>query len=143
VSNEFDFEEEEFSTQFNGRTVLRILAQAKPHRRSLAGFLVAITLVSGLDSYFTFLSKRIVDEGIVAGDRDALLGIVTIYGSLILVQAIAVFGFIYLAGVLGERICERSSSTTSRTCPSPTLTGHRWAGSWPASHPTRIASPSW
>ena len=104
MSDEFEFEEEEFSTQFNGQTVLRILAQAKPHWRWLAGFLVAITIVSGLDSYFTFLSKRIVDEGIVAGNRDALLDIVTIYGSLILVQAAAVFGFIYLAGVLGERV---------------------------------------
>ncbi|MCL7453879.1 MAG: ABC transporter transmembrane domain-containing protein, partial [Anaerolineae bacterium] len=104
MSSEFEFEEEEFSTQFNGRTVLRVLAQARPHWRWLAGFLIAIAIVSGLDSYFTYLSKRIVDEGIVAGNRDALLSIVTIYGSLILVQAAAVFGFIYLAGVLGERV---------------------------------------
>ncbi|MGC9336178.1 MAG: ABC transporter ATP-binding protein, partial [Anaerolineae bacterium] len=104
MSYEYEFEEEEFSTQFNGRTILRILAQARPHWRWLVGFLVAITLVSALDSYFTFLSKRIVDEGIVAGDRDALFRIVTIYGSLILVQAAGVLGFIYLVGVLGERI---------------------------------------
>jgi ATP-binding cassette subfamily B protein len=104
VTQEFEFEEEEFSTQFNGRTVLRILAQAKPHWRWLVGFLIAIAAVSGLDSYFTFLSKRIVDEGIVAGDRTALTHIVLIYGSLILFQAVGVFGFIFLAGVLGERI---------------------------------------
>ncbi len=98
------FEEEEFSTEFNGRTILRILAQTRPHWQWVLGFVVCIALVSGLDSYFTFLSKRIIDEGILAGDRSALTEIVTIYGSLILVQAVTVFGFIYLAGVLGERV---------------------------------------
>ena len=100
----FEFEEEEFTTKFNGRTVVRILAQAKPHWPWLAGFMLAITFVSAMDSYFTFLSKRIVDEGILAGDRAALVQLVTTYGSLIVVQAVGVFGFIYLVGILGERI---------------------------------------
>jgi len=98
------FEEEEFTTQFNGRIVWRILSLTKPYRNWVAGFLFAIALVSLLDSYFTYLSKRIVDEGIVANNQSALLGIVTTYGSLLLVQACFVFTFIYLAGVLGERI---------------------------------------
>jgi ATP-binding cassette subfamily B protein len=104
VSDEVEFEEEEFITQFNGRTLLRILAQAKPYWHWLAGFLLAIAMVSALDSYFTFLSKRIVDEGIVAGDKATLTHIITIYGSLIVVQAIGVFGFIFLTSILGERI---------------------------------------
>jgi ATP-binding cassette subfamily B protein len=99
-----EFEEEEFTTKFNGRTVVRILAQAKPHWPWLVGFMLAITFVSAMDSYFTFLSKRIVDEGILAGDRAALIRLVTTYGSLIVVQAVGVFGFIYLVGILGERI---------------------------------------
>jgi len=98
------FEEEEFTTEYNGKTLFRILAQVKAHWRWIIGFILTIALVSLLDSYFTFLSKRIVDEGIIAGDRAALLDIVTQYGLLILVQACAVFGFIYLAGVLGERV---------------------------------------
>jgi len=100
----FEFEEEEFTTQFNGRTVLRILAQTKPHWRWVVGFMLTIGVVSALDSYFTFLSKRIIDEGIVAGDTQALVQIVTTYGLLIIVQAVNVFGFIFLAGVLGERV---------------------------------------
>jgi len=98
------FEEEEFTTEFNGQTLLRILAQARPHWKWVVGFLLTVALVSAVDSYFTFLSKRIIDEGILAGDKTALTGIVTVYGSLIVAQAAAVFGFIYLAGVLGERI---------------------------------------
>ena len=100
----FEFEEEEFTTQFNGHTVLRILAQTKPHWKWVVGFMLTIGVVSGLDSFFTFLSMQIIDEGIVAGDITALVRIVTLYGALIVVQAANVFGFIFLAGVLGERV---------------------------------------
>ena len=98
------FEEEEFTSQVNSGTVLRVLAQMKPHWRWVVGFLISVGIVSFLDSYFTFLSKRIIDEGIVAGNRQVLIQIVTQYGILILVQALFVFGFIYLVGVLGERV---------------------------------------
>ncbi len=98
------FEEEEFSTQFNNQTILRILALTRSYWYWIAGFLIAIMVTSGLDSYFTFLNKRMVDEGIVPGNRQALLGLATQYGLLVLVQSASVFAFIYLAGVLGERI---------------------------------------
>jgi ATP-binding cassette subfamily B protein len=104
VAERFEFEEEEFSTEFNGQTLLRILAQTRPHWRWVVGFLLAIIMVSVLDSYFTFLSKQIVDDAIVPGDRATLARLTTIYGSLIVIQAIGVFGFIFLAGILGERI---------------------------------------
>ena len=104
MSDYEEFEEEEFTTGFNGRTLLRILGQIKPHWKWVVGFLVLITWVSAMDSYFTFLSKRMVDEGIVAHDRVALTQIILLYGILILVQACAVFGFIYLVGILGERV---------------------------------------
>jgi len=98
------FEEEEFSSQFNGKTVLRILAQTLPHWKWVVGFLLAILITSMLDGYFTFLSKRIIDEGITAADKTALVKIVTQYGLLILIQAVTVFTFIFLAGILGERV---------------------------------------
>jgi ATP-binding cassette subfamily B protein len=103
MSEEY-LEEEDFQTKFTGKTFLRILGLTKPHWKWVIGFLLAIASVSGLDSFFTYLSKRIVDEGIVAGNKDALIGILSIYGALLVVQAIFAFFFIYLAGVLGERI---------------------------------------
>jgi ATP-binding cassette subfamily B protein len=104
VTQQFEFEEQEFNTEFNGRTVLRILGLTKSHWQWLVGFVTAIALVSALDSYFTFLSKQIIDEGIAPGNKEVLANIVLRYGLLIVVQAVAVFGFIYLAGMLGERI---------------------------------------
>jgi ATP-binding cassette, subfamily B, bacterial len=98
------FEEEEFTTQFTGKTILRILQQAKAHWKWVLGFIFAISSVAGLDSYFTILSKQIIDEGILAGNPEALAPIIIRYGILIVFQAAFVFGFIYMAGTLGERI---------------------------------------
>jgi len=97
-------EEEEFSTQFNGRVFLRILSQTRRHWRMVAGFLLFITLVSVLESTTTYLGKQIIDLGIIPRDREALIRIITLYGVLYVVQAIFVFGFIYTAGLLGERV---------------------------------------
>jgi ATP-binding cassette subfamily B protein len=100
----YEFTEEEYTTQFNGRTVVRILVQTKPHWPWVMGFVLMIATVAALDSYFTFLSKRIIDEGILGRDLATVYRLVTVYAGLIFVQAGAVFGFIYLCGILGERI---------------------------------------
>jgi len=102
--SEYEFEEEEFTTQFNGRTVVRILGLARPHWPWLVGFMVATLAVSVFDSCSTLLSKRIIDEGIVAGDRAALAQVVATYGCLILASSVSVFILIYLAAMLGERV---------------------------------------
>jgi ATP-binding cassette subfamily B protein len=102
--SEYEFEEEEFTTQFNGRTMLRILSLALPHWPHLAGFTGATLAVSLFDAYFNMLGKRIVDEGILAADRTALRQIVITYGLVSLVSSVMVFILIYLSGMLGERI---------------------------------------
>jgi ATP-binding cassette subfamily B protein len=102
--SEYDFEEEEFATRFNGSTLRRIGGHLKPHWRWVVSFLLAVAVVSFFDAYFTFLQKRIVDEGIVARSLPALLAILGQYGVLILVQSVAVFTMIYRVGILGERV---------------------------------------
>ncbi|MFN8439872.1 MAG: ABC transporter ATP-binding protein [Caldilineaceae bacterium] len=104
MSEQHEFEEEEFSTKFNGQTLRRIIAAQKPYKWRVIGFLTLVAAVSSLDSVFTYMSKRIVDEGIVARNLDQLWNLLTIYGSLIVVQSIAVFGFIYTCGLLGEKV---------------------------------------
>ncbi len=96
-------EEKEYG-KLSGKIVRRILSLLKPHWKWVVGFLLCIALVSSIDSYLTFLSKRIIDDGIVAGSREAIVQTVILYGSLILVQAGSVFGFIYLVGILSERV---------------------------------------
>lgn len=98
------FEEEEFTTKFNGLVVLRMLEQVRPYWHWVLGFVLMIGGTSILDSYFTLLSKKIVDEAILQGNVDRLRNLLTQYGGLAILQALTVFGFIYFAGVLGERL---------------------------------------
>jgi len=100
----FDFEEEEFSTQFNGKTMIRILGLVRPYWKRVVAFLVMITLTSVMDSFFTYLSKLIIDDAIIPGNRATLIKIASVYGSIILFQAVTVFSFIYLSILLGERV---------------------------------------
>ncbi len=98
------FEEEDFQTRFSGRTFRRILGLTRPHWKWVAGFLTTIMLVSCLDAFFTYLGKQIIDIGIVGKDVKALMQIFYLYGGLTILQAGMVFAFIYLAGILGERV---------------------------------------
>ena len=97
VSDEIEFEEEEFNTQFNGQTVVRILAQTRPHWKWVVGFLVTVTLVAASDALFTYLRLQIIDLGITPGDTAALARIGVIYAAMIILQAAGVFTFIYLS----------------------------------------------
>ena len=98
------FQEQEFSGKLTGNIFKRISALLKPYRLWVAGFLLSIIIVSVLDAYFTYLSKQIVDDGIIARNTQNLYNILTKYGLLILLQSASIFGFVYLVGVLGERI---------------------------------------
>jgi ATP-binding cassette subfamily B protein len=102
--SDYELDEEEFESQINSSVVLRILSLVKAYWPWVIGFIAMIALTSVLDSYFTFLSKRLIDEGILKKDQNALINIAGMYLGLILFQAVFVFSFIYLAGLLGERI---------------------------------------
>ncbi len=98
------FEEEEFSSKFNGGTLIRILGLLKPYKGFTIGFLVTVGMVAFLDSTFTYISKLIVDTAIIPGDRQRLFELIGLYGGLFLVFAAAVFSFIFFAGRLGWRV---------------------------------------
>jgi ATP-binding cassette, subfamily B, bacterial len=99
-----ELEEEEHTSQLTAPVFRRILTLLKPHWKWVVGFLITIALTSVLDAYFTFLNKEIVDTGIVLGDKDRVMQLAVIYGVFQVLQAGFVFTFIYLAGVLGERV---------------------------------------
>jgi ATP-binding cassette subfamily B protein len=104
VSDYDEFEEEEYSSKIDNKTLKRIIGLARPHLTWVIGFLITIAIVSILDGYFTFLSKKIIDEAIIPKDLLVLNKYVIRYGVLLIVQACGVFVFIYLVAILGERI---------------------------------------
>lgn len=99
-----ELEEEEYTSQLTAPVLKRIMQLLKPHWKWVVGFLITIGLTSSLDAYFTYLNKQMVDQGIALGNKEVLLRLATIYGSFILLQSAMIFTFIYLAGVLGERV---------------------------------------
>ncbi len=99
-----ELEEEEHTSPLTAPVFKRILGLLRPHRKWMVGFLITIALTSTLDSLFTFINKNIIDQAIVGKNVDALWRLASIYGVFQVIQAGMVFTFIYLAGVLGERI---------------------------------------
>lgn len=97
-------DEEEFTTEFNGHTLRRILNQGLIHWPWMLAFMVGIAAVALIESYMTFLGKRIIDEGIVPRDMAALRAIAIEYALWLIVFAFFVWLFIYTAGTLGHRV---------------------------------------
>ncbi len=98
------FEEEDFATRFSGQTVTRILQQVVPYWKMVVGFLLLVVLITISDSIFTYFGKQLVDNAILPGDTAALRTILTNYAVLSVFSAAVVFGFIYITGVLGEKV---------------------------------------
>ena len=98
------YEEEEFTTEFNGHTLSRILRQGLVHWPWMLAFMIGITAVAAIEAYMTYLSKRIIDEGIIPKDMAALTDIAIEYGLLLLVFAFFVWLFIFTTGTLGHRV---------------------------------------
>ena len=96
--------EEEFTSNVKGDIIKRIFSLLALYKTRTAGFLFMIAFVSVSDAVFTYLSKLIVDQGIASGKISRVLDIIAFYGGAALLQAAAVFSFIYLAGILGERV---------------------------------------
>jgi ATP-binding cassette subfamily B protein len=99
-----ELEEEEHTSQLTAPTLKRIIGLLRPHWRWMVGFLMLIGLTAGSDALFTYINKYMIDEGIMKRSIPTLLHYASLYGGLQLIQAAMVFGFIYLAGILGERI---------------------------------------
>jgi ATP-binding cassette subfamily B protein len=97
-------EEEDFATKVTSKTIWRIVRLLRPYWLSVVGFVTIVLMVSALDSFFTYLSMVIVDDGIIAKDTTVLYETLALYGALIVVQSALVFGFIWLCGILGEQV---------------------------------------
>ena len=98
MSSDFQFEEEDFSgNRVNTNTLFRIIGAVRPHWRWVVGFLFCTGVVSVLEGFFTFLSKRIVDEAIIPRNPTALVQTLEVYGALAAIFAVMVFCFIFLA----------------------------------------------
>lgn len=98
------FEEEDFSTKVSSKTLIRILGTLRPHWRWVVGFILAIVVVSSLESVFTYIGRLVVDTALIPKNPDRLRELITLYMSLTVVHLAMVFTFIVLCGTLGEKV---------------------------------------
>ncbi len=103
MSAYFD-EDEEQRARLTGTTLRRLLGKTRPHSRLMVGFLVTVSIVSVLDAVYTYLRKLIVDQAILGGNQAVFWQSVIAYAATIALQSLGVLGFIYLTGMLGQRI---------------------------------------
>lgn len=104
MSDENEFDEEEFSKSMNTGTLLRIVKQLGNYKIMTLGFLVAIGIVAFLEAYLTRLGGMVIDEAIIPRNTQRLFEIMGVYTLSSLVLAFCVFVFIALAGRLGQRV---------------------------------------
>lgn len=105
MSDYNNYEEEDFSSsKISGRTVWRILGTLKPYRKAVAGFILAVLTVSAIDSIATYLSKLIFDDAVAKNDQSALGGLIVIYAFVGLIQIGAIYLFIWICGVVGQKV---------------------------------------
>ena len=98
-----ELEEKEYG-KLTGQVFKRLVQVLKPHWKWVVGFLICIAIVSVIDAFTTFLSKSLIDNGITAGNKEEVVRIILIYAGMVVIQAACAFGFIFLVGILAERV---------------------------------------
>ncbi|GAB2453151.1 ABC transporter ATP-binding protein [Nocardioides hungaricus] len=83
-------------------TVRRVLGFARPHRRLIAVFLALTVVDAGLVVVSPLLAQRIIDDGIVAGDRGIVVTLSLAMAGAALVTALLSVGEGWLSSRIGE-----------------------------------------
>ena len=102
--NDNGFQEEEFRTKFNKKTILRIFCLLKPYPLWAAAFLISIIINSITDSSQFYLMKILVDDAISAHNISKIPQILLLFIVVFIIQCFSVFGLIYFSGILSEKI---------------------------------------
>ncbi len=83
-------------------TVRRILAFARPYRRQIWTFLVLVVIAAGLVVATPLLFRRIVDDGVLAGDRQVVVTIALIIAALAVFEGALTLAQRWYSARIGE-----------------------------------------
>ncbi len=92
------FEEHDYSKEFDPQLWRKLLRFAKPYKRQLIGLGCVMVMVAVVDALFPMMNRIAIDRFIVPATTDGLVGFLALYGVLVFVQAANVFTLITLAG---------------------------------------------
>ena len=104
MSTYYDENELDDEVSLNSGVIGRLLKLLKPYWLMLILGLASVALVSWLDAFFTVLNKRIIDEGIISGDVQAMVRLFRNYGFIVMAQVIGFFVMLLSVSVQGEQL---------------------------------------
>ena len=104
MSQHYDENELDDEVHITSGVMKRLLSVLKPHWKALLLGMLGVIFVSLLDSYFNIISKDIIDKGILAGDKTALLRLLGTYMGVLGLSCIGFFIFIYNTSIMGEKL---------------------------------------
>jgi ATP-binding cassette subfamily B protein len=87
-----------------GKTLRRLAGLLLTRRRIVLPYVLVIVVVSVVDGLFTLLGRAFVDDAIVGQNPSLLTRLGIAYGGLVIVQVLAFWALIRIAGALGEGI---------------------------------------
>jgi ATP-binding cassette, subfamily B, bacterial len=96
--------EEIFTSKINTKTIGKIFSCTKPYKLLVAGFLFFIAITSFSNAIINLVVKNLIDLGVVKADVQALKVYIMWFVLINVLIAGSVFGFIYCAALLGEKI---------------------------------------
>ena len=96
------YEEEEYSAALSGATLLRLLRLTLNYRGYLAGYLVGVIGMVLAEGAHIYLGKRILDEGVLAGDLGEVKSLLWLWAGVAVLLAGCVALFIFCAGSVGQ-----------------------------------------
>ena len=104
MSTYYDENELDDEVSLNSGVIGRLLKLLKPYWLMLILGLASVALVSWLDAFFTVLNKRIIDEGIISGDVQAMARLFRNYGFIVMAQVVGFFVMLLSVSVQGEQL---------------------------------------
>src|SRR5690554_2387016 len=93
-----DFQEKEYTRQFDWYLWKKIFKYIKNYRRESIGLITVMIGVGLIDALFPYMNKYAIDNFVITGQIGGLGGFAVVYGILVVIQAVNVWLLIALAG---------------------------------------------
>lgn len=99
------FHEEEYKKGFDLTLWRKLLGYAKAYRKHLIGLAALMALVAAVDAIYPLLTRYAIDHYVTAGTTRGIWLFGIVYGLMVLIQVVNIWGFIRLSGKVQTGLC--------------------------------------
>ncbi|MCL1796580.1 MAG: ABC transporter transmembrane domain-containing protein, partial [Clostridia bacterium] len=102
-----DWDEKDYSAQFDRTLWIRLLRYAKPFKRQFAVIIALMGVTAGIDAIFPLMTRYAMDTFITNGISGRFVPFVLAYCALLAVQTVSIYTFIRYSGIIEVGMCYR------------------------------------